>query len=286
MKFTIDQSLCTRCGICINECPPGIIVQEKKTSEVRIGNENCLECSHCGMICPSGAVLADGNPLPLIPKQEDLADYEITDRLIRSKRSIRRYRSAPVLQEDLEEILKTGSLTATASNSRQCDAIVLQGGEVAAATSMMAGELLKLIKRLTSPLMRPFLGLLGAGRFADRKVTARYTGALKKTLEGRADPLFFHAPAVVILTYKKSGKRFGRTDCALAGAHMMLSAHARKLGSCMIGFAEIALRGKKARRKLGISDDRRVGLVFTLGYTDQKYFRYPARESWELPSSL
>jgi nitroreductase/NAD-dependent dihydropyrimidine dehydrogenase PreA subunit len=280
MKFTIDQNRCTRCGLCIEECPPRIINKDKESGEVRIGEKNCLECSHCGMVCPAGAVLADGEPLPLIPHASDLAEYEIADRLIRTKRSIRHYRNAPVLQEDLDEILYTGSLTATASNSQQCEAVVLRGGEVAAATALMARELLRLIKRLTNPLLKPFLGLFGAARFADRSVVKRYTRALEKTIEGRSDPLFFHAPAVVILTYKKSGKRFGRTDCALAGAHMMLSAHARGLGSCMVGFAEIALRSKAVRQKLGIPKDRQVGLVFTLGYSGQKYYRYPLRKSW------
>jgi nitroreductase len=238
------------------------------------------------MVCPAGAVLVDGDPLPLIPERGDLAEYEIADRLIRTKRSIRRYRTAPVLQEDINEILYTGSLTATASNTQQCDAMVLTGGEVAAATSLMARELLRLIKLLTNPLFRPFLGFLGASRFADPELVRRYSRALKKTLEGKSDPLFFHAPAVVILTYKSRGKRFGRTDCALAGAHMMLSAHARSLGSCMIGFAEIALRSKTVRRKLGIPEGRQVGLVFTLGYSGQKYYRYPVRKSWSIPGEI
>ena len=266
----------------MEECPPRIIRKDKESQEIRIGEENCLECSHCGMICPVGAVLADGKSLPLIPEKEDLTEYEKADRLIRTKRSIRRYRSAPVLQEDLDEIVITGSLTATASNTQQCDAVVLSGGEVAAATSLMARELMRLTKLLTNPLLRPFLGFLGASRFRNPQTVRRYTRALEKTLEGRSDPLFFHAPAVIILTYKKEGKRFGRTDCALAGAHMMLSAHARGLGSCMIGFAEFALRSRSVRRELGIPADRRVGLVFTLGYTGQKYYRYPVRKPWSV----
>lgn len=265
----------------MRECPPRTIKRNKKTAEVRIFQENCIECSHCGMVCPAGAVLVDGEPLPLIPDDKDLTDYEITDRLIRTKRSIRRYKTAPLLTEDLDEILKTGELTATASNSQQCEALVLQGGEVAAASAMMARELLKLIKILKNPLFRLLTQKTSIARYSDPERVGRMIYSLKRTLNGKADPLFFNAPAVVILTYPKKGKRFGRTDCALAGSHMMLSAHARRLGSCMIGFAEIALRKKSARLKLGIPADRRIGLIFTLGYTDQKYYRYPKRNKWD-----
>ena len=241
-----------------------------------------MSCSHCGMICPSGAVTVDGRPLPPIPDPKDLTDYEKMDLLLRTKRSVRHYRSAPILKEDLDEILFTGSISATASNSQQVAPVVLRGGEVAAATARIAGELLKVITFAKNPLVRFLLKRTSLSRYTEKNLIERYTRALHLTLEGKADPLFFHAPTVVILTYPKKGKRFGRTDSALAGAHMMLSAHARGLGSCMIGFAEIALKRKALRKELGIPADRRIGLVFTLGYTDQKYHRYPVRKPWEL----
>ena len=281
MKFEIDQSLCTGCGLCINECPPGTIVKDEKTSLITIKQENCIECSHCGMICPTNAVKADGQELPGIPDGHELTDYEITDRLIRTKRSIRHYKSAPLVREDLQEILYTGSITATASNSRHVTPVVLQGGEVAAAAALIARELLKVISLFNNPLVRAMTSKTPMARYTGKERMDRNINVLKGTLKGKRDPLFFHAPTVVILTYPKKGKRFGRTDCSLAGAHMMLSAHARGIGSCMIGFAEAALWRKAARKQLGIPLNRKIGLIFTLGYTDKKYYRYPVRNSWE-----
>ncbi len=281
MKFEIDQSVCTGCGLCIKECPPGTVKKDEKTSRVSIVQENCIECSHCGMICPVGAVKADGQDLPGIPKSLNLTEYERADRLIRTKRSIRHYRSAPLVREDLQDILYTGSITATASNSRHVSPVVLQGGEVAAAAALIARELLKVVGLLNNPLVRALTRKTPMARYTGKEMMDRNIRALKKTLKGKGDPLFFHAPAVIILTYPKKGKRFGRTDCSLAGAHMMLSAHARGIGSCMIGFAEAALWRKAARKQLGIPEDRKIGLIFTLGYTDKKYYRYPVRNSWE-----
>jgi len=256
---------------------------EKNPAAARIIEDKCIGCSHCGMVCPVSAVLADGRPMPDPPVPEVQTDYEKIDDFIRSKRSVRAYRSAPILTEDLEEILTTGSLTATASNSQQCRPVVLQGGEVAAASSLMARQLLKLVRIVKNPLVRAIASKTPLARYADRETVERFENSLLKTLEGKADPLFFRAPTVVILTYPKKGKRFGRTDCALAGAHMMLTAKARGIGSCMIGFAEVALRKRKNKTKLGIPKDREIGLIFTLGYSDRKYYRHPVRKSWELP---
>ncbi len=281
MKFEIIPSLCTNCGLCIKECPAKTIKRNTESSKPVIHQQNCIECSHCGMICPPGAVRVDGKELPLIPSRENLLEYEAFDRLIRSKRSVRHYKAAPLVREDLDEILYTGSISATASNTRQVSPVVLQGGEVSAAASVIAKELLKITVILKNPLLRIFTRNTPASRYTNPETVQRYSEALKKTLLGKADPLFFHAPAVVILTYPEKGKRLGRTDCALAGAHMMLTAHSRGIGSCMIGFAEAALWRKAVRKKLGISSDRRIGLVFTLGYSDRKYLRYPVRSPWQ-----
>lgn len=279
MKFTITPEICTNCGICIAECPSKTI--KKETESARIINEGCIECSHCGMVCPVNAVRVDGKELPSYPESmENLTLEEKTDHLIQSKRSVRKYKTAPINKEDLQAIILAGETTATASNTQHCDALIFQGPEVTALASSIAGILLKITILGQNSLGRGFMKLAGLKRYADKEVITGFHSLLKKTQEGKADPLFYKAPAVVILTYPKKGKRFGLTDCGIAGENMMLAAHSRNIGSCMIGFAQVALFSKKQRVKLGIPADRKIGLIFTLGYTENKYLRYPARKTW------
>ncbi|MBF9015531.1 MULTISPECIES: nitroreductase family protein [unclassified Oceanispirochaeta] len=279
MNFTINPEKCTSCGICIAECPSKTI--KKETESARIISDGCIECSHCGMVCPVNAVRVDGNELPPYPESmENLTSEEMTDHLIKSKRSVRKYKTAPINKEDLQAIILAGETTATASNTQHCDALVFQGGEVAALASSIAGILTKFTRIGLNPVGRFFLKLAGLKRYADKEVVTGFHHLLKKTQEGKADPLFYQAPAVVILTYPKKGKRFGITDCGIAGETMMLTAHSRNIGSCMIGFAQVALFSKKQRVKLGIPADRQIGLIFTLGYSDRQYYRYPVRKNW------
>ncbi len=282
MKFTIDPSACTNCGLCAPECPAKTIRKEK--THHRIIPERCIECSHCGMVCPTGAVRVDGTALPPYPDDiKALTGGEQLEHLILSKRSVRSYKSSPVVEEDMKALIRAGETTATATNSQYIKAHLYEGGEVAALASLVARALLPVVKMGRSAPGRLLLRAAGLKRYADKQTVEGFYKLLIKTLEGRADPLFYQAPAVVVLSYPaKKGKRFGRTDCALAGENMMLAGHARNLGSCMIGFAEAALYSKRLRAKIGIPGDRKIGLVFTLGYTNAKYYRYPLRKSWRL----
>jgi nitroreductase/NAD-dependent dihydropyrimidine dehydrogenase PreA subunit len=288
MQFTIEQNQCTFCGLCAKECPAKVISINKEAAAALIHHNRCIQCGHCGMICPVGAVRVDGKELPEYPGEviEELEKRDasaLTEHLIKSKRSVRYYNRKPLKKDDIEAVLRVGELSPTATNSRQVDAILIQGDEVPKTSAFIASILLKPVRFARSPLGRAVFRLLGLGRYAQKDLLVRFQSALENTIQGQRDVLFFKAPAIVILTYAKKGKRFGRTDCALAGQNMMLLAHSRGIGSCMIGFAEAALRSTALRKKVGVSPRRRIGLIFTLGYTDQQYYRYPVRADWKRP---
>ncbi len=284
MIFTIDQNKCTFCGICSKECPPGVITIDRTGKTAFIEAENCIECSHCGMVCPVNAVRADGSPLPEYPGNIETIDPAQIDHFINSKRSVRHYKPESISSGDLNAILYAGSLSATATNSRQVKAVVLQNDEVRRVSIMISNVLMKAVIFGLNPIGRQILKIFGLGRYARKPLLEDYYQRISDTIAGKADVFSFSSPAVIILTYPdtSNGKRFGRTDCALAGQNMMLTAQARGIGSCMIGFAEAALITKKLRKKAGVTSDRKIGLIFTLGYQKPEYYRYPKRDDWKI----
>lgn len=57
MIETIDNSLCTGCGICVNSCPMDVIRLEKKKKKAVIQYpEDCCSCNMCRVDCPEHAV--------------------------------------------------------------------------------------------------------------------------------------------------------------------------------------------------------------------------------------
>lgn len=282
MTYTINTGECTFCGLCAKECPAECITINKDGQIAEIAPANCIECSHCAMVCPVNAVRADGEKLPEYPENISSApSAEMFEHLIKSKRSIRSYKADGIDPEDLKAIIHAGQTTATASNTQQVKPVVIQGEEVKKASAFIAGVFLKFVRFGLNPAGMLVLKLFGLSRYAKRDILKGFERRITDTISGNTDIFFFNAPTVVILTYPAKGKRFGRTDSALAGQNMMLTAHNRGIGSCMIGFAEAVLMTKKLRRKLGVANDRRIGLVFTLGYAKPRYYRYPRRSDWK-----
>ena len=287
MIYKINNDECTFCGICVKECPSGVITINKAERISEIDNSGCIECSHCAMVCPAGAVRVDGMKLQDYPegadeKVADPAVIDVIDHLINSKRSVRNYKNDIPEEDVLADIILSGRLTATATNSQQVKAVILKGNEVSETAALIGRVLLKAVRIGLNPIGRVILKAAGLGRYADRELLKKFHEEIKGTIAGSRDVLFYKAPVVVILTYSGKGKMFGRTDCALAGQNMMLTAHSRGIGSCMIGFAEAALFTKRLRKKVGVPGNRRIGLIFTLGYRKPRYYRYPVRSDWNL----
>jgi nitroreductase len=71
--------------------------------------------------------------------------------------------------------------------------------------------------------------------------------------------VFWGAPVAIIIS--------GRVeDCCRAGQNLMLSAHARGLGTCWVGSPMSWLRTASAKAKLKIPDELTPVCVFCLGY--------------------
>jgi len=54
--------MCTRCGICVDECPVGAISLEDDGAV--INDAECIRCGKCHDVCPQEAVRHDGERLP------------------------------------------------------------------------------------------------------------------------------------------------------------------------------------------------------------------------------
>ena len=73
--------------------------------------------------------------------------------------------------------------------------------------------------------------------------------------------IFWDAPILIIIS--------GRVeDCCRAGQNLMLSAHARGLGTCWVGSPMLWLNTDEAKAKLSIPPDRTPVSAFCLGYPE------------------
>jgi nitroreductase len=73
------------------------------------------------------------------------------------------------------------------------------------------------------------------------------------------------APVVIAIIGDPRGNRWFTVDCSLAGANLMLAAHALGLGTCWVG----GFGQAEVKKLLGVPRDREVVGLITLGYPDE-----------------
>ena len=95
--ITINEEKCTKCGLCVEECPTAVLKMES-SGPVEVNAKGCLACGHCVAICPKEAMDNVKSPLAMqseIGEMPKLSPEEAKN-FIRSRRSIRSYQSKPV----------------------------------------------------------------------------------------------------------------------------------------------------------------------------------------------
>jgi nitroreductase len=126
----------------------------------------------------------------------------------------------------------------------------------------------------TTPVSGPFLFhvIEGVARIADFGARAKqYAREHRPDASGnqwadRSDfKVFLDAPVVIVISGRGDNSQ-SIQDCNRAGQNLMLSAHARGLGSCWVGAPMPWLRSEETRRELGIAEAFAPFAAFTLGY--------------------
>lgn len=82
--------------------------------------------------------------------------------------------------------------------------------------------------------------------------------------------VFFNAPAVIVICGFNDAQAQSVQHCNRAGQNLMLSAHARGLGTCWVGSPLQWLRDSVTKKELGIPEGYAPFAAFTLGYAAAK----------------
>lgn len=132
-QFEVDQQKCIRCGECVNECPVNILVIGDSIPFIADGrNGDCICCQHCLAVCPEGAVSVLGLRAEDSYRLDTAAavSYLQIDRLLRGRRSVRRYLDEDVDTVVIDNLLHTAFHAPSGRNDRRLSFSVIDRGEV------------------------------------------------------------------------------------------------------------------------------------------------------------
>jgi nitroreductase/NAD-dependent dihydropyrimidine dehydrogenase PreA subunit len=286
---TIDEALCTGCGLCVEVCPKDTITMKGKKAVVT-GLES-LNCGHCFAVCPTGAVRVAGLDPTLSafktfePRQSWLpfGKGPIRDlvNLMQSRRSCRNFQENPVPREMLEDLVKIGISAPSGSNCQLWTFTILPDRHAVEQLARWVGDFYVNLNRTAEKTwLRKGLKLLGKPEL--EQYFQNYYQSVKEGLEtwekeGK-DRLFHGAPAAIVVGSKKEAS-CPAEDALLATQNMLLAAHVLGLGTCLIGFAVQAMRRDRSIvRRIGIPRDEAAYAVIALGYPKEKYQRVTGRK--------
>jgi nitroreductase len=169
---------------------------------------------------------------------------------ISTRRSVRNFTDEIISRDTMDELIRLGTLAASASNLQPWAFLILQGKD----------EILK----HDEPAK--------AKRLAVSASDDRY----RKTLSN-PDYRVFQNSSNMILIYGNANFPFYVNDCTLAAANIMLAAHAMGLGTCWIGLGADYLNSAEFKNKYKVEDGYELVCAMTIGYPASLVTKVPPR---------
>lgn len=260
LDFNVNDSLCTRCGECIDDCPARIISMQDGAPTIVPGKESaCYRCQHCLAVCPTGALSILGvGPADCRPLDGAFPEPDRLEALIRGRRSVRRYKQENLAPELMQHLLDVAWQAPTGVNSRDVLFTVID-------------DRLKLV-RLREVVMD------GLGRLVrEMRLPAEmafFANFVRLWEEKKVDILFRDAPHLLIASAPRDAVS-PLPDCLIALSYFELYAQSQGVGTLWNGLAKWGLFDllQDMRGLLNIPEEHVIGYAMTFGKPAVQYAR-------------
>ena len=264
----ISENECKKCGLCVQDCPSGIIRLSNTTGFPRMipkGEAACLLCGHCIAVCPHGALSHSQIPLDeCLPLREDLKiNEDQAVQFLRSRRSIRAFEDKPVEKEKIEKIIEIARYAPTGGNVQPIEWLVITDKK----------ELNK-ISAYTIDWLSKFLE-----ENPKAAESSPYLPKIVKNFSSDNDTILRNAPVLITASAPKWAVN-GPNDVTIALSYLELVAPVMGLGACWAGLLQKALVGSPDLRKdIGLPEKNIHHYPMMLGYPKiKRYYRLPQRK--------
>lgn len=252
---------CTKCGLCAQDCPIGIIALREGGPKL-LAPQMCINCGHCVAICPVAALDHTHSPLA---QQTTLEKFPVLDApsaamFLRSRRSIRCYKPAPVASEKLLELLNIARFAPSGGNSQGLSYLIVSDRKLLTEITEATINWLETLIKDKVPWIKPYTGIVAVYRRTKHDVILR------------------DAPHLIFATAPKE-MTVAAASARYALGYAELYAPSLGLGTCWAGFVEMfAQMGEgKLDRLVGLSPELAIYGAIMAGYPCYTYKRLPDR---------
>ncbi|RXQ88058.1 4Fe-4S dicluster domain-containing protein [Ancylomarina salipaludis] len=259
IDFIIDENKCITCGLCAQDCPVGIINMNPKPGIRKSREKLCLKCQHCLAICPTAAISILGKkPENSLPADGERPTYEGMTRLIKTRRSIRKYLHEDLDQNLIQELLETTAYAPTGHNYNSVHFTLIDNKED---LDLFRDKIYAAIKK--------------AGEAKTLLPQFEFLYAIQKVWENnQVDVIFRDAPHLLIASAPKKNSS-PLPDCLIALSYFELLANSHDIGTLWNGMLTWVLNDidPDIAEQIGIPKDYTVGYGMVFGKSAVKYPR-------------
>lgn len=190
-------------------------------------------------------------------------EFEALMKVIRGRRSVRKYKNEPVPDEVIEAILDAARMAPNGENYQPWEFIVIRDKAIITELGLIGAQASG--RRFLQEYLRGDL----EKRFAAVPPEKRER-IIQKLIDGRVSGFVADAPVVIAVCNVGYAGVDNAMDCAAATENLLLAAHALGLGACwVIASTKDARDLRRVKALLGVPNQVHVPYIISIGYPDE-----------------
>ena len=257
----ISNDRCIGCGMCVSDCFMGCLTmgEDKYPTFLPGGESRCAGCQHCMTVCPKAA-LSWGGIDPDTLSATSFVDGGEMLAMIKSRRSVRKYRKDDVPAEKLQKIQEMLSYPPTGGNLDNLHFTIVSTREKMDAVRKMTYD--------------------GIAALTPDSPLYQLKGIVEQSLAAGRDIVYAGAPAMIVCAVNKNKVAPGcdTIDPIIALSYFELFAQSLGLGTLWDDFAvTIANTLPEVHSMLEIPKDYTLSFILPFGTPAVRYKRAPKK---------
>jgi nitroreductase/NAD-dependent dihydropyrimidine dehydrogenase PreA subunit len=259
LNFKIEESSCTKCGLCAKDCPMRIIELNEWPEITTEKEAYCLKCQHCMAVCPTGSLsIEDKNPAKSPSAKFEKPNATAMAQMIKARRSTRHFKKEQLDKDTINHLLETASYAPTGHNDNGVHFSVVYDQQSMDRIKAMVYSSIKT-----------------AGEKARLQAPMDFLYSLQQLWEKEgSDRLFWEAPHLVIASAPNNNVT-PYEDSIIALSYLELLANTNGIGTLWNGMIKWVINdlNPEIRQKIGIPENHTIGYVMLMGKPAVKYTR-------------
>ncbi|MCF8070562.1 MAG: nitroreductase family protein [Desulfobacterales bacterium] len=265
--ITVDKDKCNRDDLCVNICP--IILKEKPDGYPAVKSteaDSCMSCGQCVAICPTGALEHSDISLSDCPPIEKklIINKEQAIQFLRSRRSIRTFKSKPVAQRVIQKLIEIARYAPSGGNEQNVEWTVFNDKSK--------------LEKLTALSMDWLRYEITENARGDVASYAPHHDILNDWDSDSRDGILWNAPAVIIAS-TPADTHSAMVNIAITLSYLDLSAPVLGLGTCWVGsFTDAINKWEPLKEEINLPRNHTYNYAVVLGYPKYKFLRLIERK--------